>query len=133
MQNPITPQQSGSIIVTNPDGKFLALNIPTDGQGKTFTLDASKLGKPRKIQMDDLPSAAKITLSGRGGWSFTLKTMHQPSRLSNHDLHYFVNTYLAADYIKEGLGIEVISKQGMANPDSLTTVKVEVSPRAPTL
>ena len=131
MQNSSTPQQSGSIIVTNPDGKFRALNIPTDAHGKTFTLDVGDLEKPRKIQMDDLPSAAKITLTGKGGWSFTLKTMHQTSRLNNHDFHYFVNSYLVADYIKEGLGMEVVSKSGSAESDSLTSVKVEVSPAAP--
>lgn len=132
MRNSIAPQQSGIIIVTNPDGKFLALNIPTDGQGKIFTLDASKLDKPRRIQMDDLPSAATVTLSGKGGWSLKIKTMHQTSRLKDQDCHYFVNSYLVGDYIKEGLGMEIIDKQGKADPDSLLNVKVEVSPAAPT-
>ncbi|AIR91601.1 hypothetical protein [Pseudomonas cremoricolorata] len=136
MTHSATPQQSGSIIISNPDGKFVSLNIPTDGWGKTYTLTVgsggNKLDKPRKIQMDDLPSAATVVLTGKGGWSMTLKTTHQPAKLNSYDVHYFVNSYAKEDFIKEGLGLEVIDKQGSAQADSLDVVTVNVSPRGGT-
>lgn len=136
--------QSAVIIVSDPDQDSKILNIPADANGRTFTLDLTRgntqLGRPRKIQMDDLPSATRITLASRQlnsdgtpQWWMRLKTTHQTSKLDNHDVDYFVNGYLANDFIKEGLGIVVDAKtENNITRDTLGKVTVDTSPVPPT-
>ncbi|MFK3766609.1 MULTISPECIES: hypothetical protein [Pseudomonas] len=137
-----TPLQSGVIIVTDPDQDSRALNIPVITKGGTFTLDLTsgdtRLGTPRKIQMDDIPSASLITLysrnmkAGEPEWSLRLKTTHHTARLNNQDVDYFFNTYIANDFIKEGLGIVVEGKStGTVKRDTLGKVVVVTSPTPP--
>jgi len=136
--------QSAVIIVSDPDQDSKILNIPADANGRTFTLDLTRgdtqLGRPRKIQMDDLPSATRITLASRHlnsdgtpQWWIRFKTTHHTAILNNHDIDYFVNSYLANDFVKEGLGIVVDAKsEKVAKRDTLGKVTVDTSPVPPT-
>ena len=118
------PLQSGVIMVTNPDQAFDELIIP-EKYGETFTLTVL-ISKPRKIQFSDIPSASIITLSGYN-WSLKLKTTHHPAGLEPNDIYYYARTYDNNAFIKEGLGVVVMEKTGVAARDSLEKVVVTLS------
>ena len=118
------PLQSGVIMVTNPDQAFDELIIP-EKYGETFTLTVL-ISKPRKIQFSDIPSASIITLSGYN-WSLKLKTTHHPAGLEPNDIDYYARTYDNNAFIKEGLGVVVMEKTGVAARDSLEKVVVTLS------